>query len=61
MYGPICGEFVAEQIIQGEAALTIHRLLKHQAPVVQGFATVALSVGAVWLFRRMLAHWRLHL
>ena len=46
---PECGEYLAEQLVQGEARLLVHHWLRHQPPAVQTAAIWALVAGALWL------------
>ncbi|HEV3231420.1 MAG TPA: hypothetical protein VG245_04120 [Candidatus Dormibacteraeota bacterium] len=50
MICPICGEVILQNVIQGEAALVVHRFLKHEPPWVQAIATVGLAGAGWWLF-----------
>jgi hypothetical protein len=58
MICPECGEYLAQQLIQGEARVLVHRWLRHQPPAVQVAATWALVVGALWLVSQLSARMR---
>lgn len=45
---PICGQYIIQQAISAEAALLLHRVLKHQPPAIQVLTTLALSVLGTW-------------
>jgi hypothetical protein len=49
MFCPECGEYLAETILQGEAQLLVHRLLRHADPMVQAAVGVLVSALATWL------------
>lgn len=45
---PICGEWILQQAISAEAAMLVHRVLKHQPPAIQVLTTLALSLLGTW-------------
>ena len=53
MICPDCGEFLAQDVVQSEARMLVHRLLKHQPPAVQGAATLALTFGGLILLGKI--------
>ncbi len=49
MICPECGAYVADQILQGEARLLVHRWLRHQPPVVQAVGSLAATIAVGWV------------
>jgi len=50
MLCPICGDYLAQTILQGEARMLAHRLTRHSDPVVQAIVGTVASIGATLLF-----------
>ncbi len=53
MICPDCGEFLVQEVLQSEARMIVHRLLRHQPPVVQWAATLGLTIGGLVLIGRI--------
>jgi len=49
----VCGEVLAQEVVQNEARWLAHRLLKHQPPAVQALGVVALTIGGLWGLSRL--------
>jgi hypothetical protein len=44
----VCGEILAQEVVQNEALWLAHRVLKHQPPAVQALGAIALMVGGLY-------------
>jgi len=44
----VCGEVLAQEVVQSEARWLAHRLLKHQTPAVQGLGVILFTVAGLW-------------
>ncbi len=45
---PSCGQYIVQQAVSAETALLVHRLLKHQPPIVQNLAIFGLTIAGTW-------------
>lgn len=53
MLCPQCGEVLVGNLVQREARLLAHRLLRHQNPVVQAVGALAFTLLANWLLTQI--------
>ena len=53
MLCPVCGEWIADEIISRELTLVIHRILRHE-PVLAGALSLGASVLVGWGVQRFL-------
>jgi len=44
----VCGEVLAQEVVQSEARWLAHRLLKHQPPAIQGLGVIFFTVVGLW-------------
>jgi hypothetical protein len=44
----VCGEILAQEVVQSEARWLAHRLLKHQPPAVQALGVLTLTIVGFW-------------
>jgi hypothetical protein len=49
----VCGEVLAQEVVQNEARWLAHRLLKHQSPAIQALGVLAFTVGGLWGLSRL--------
>jgi hypothetical protein len=49
----VCGEILAQAVVQNEARWLAHCLLKHQPPAIQALGMVAFTVGGLWGLSRL--------